>query len=321
MSQENETEVEYVKPKLYRRWFSFLIDAILTLLVGMILFSLSSFIFQKTPSYVSLVRERTEIQKSTSIYDQDGNLLILSVEKSKDPLETKKKTLSDAIESFYRDFSYFSDKNAYYQDYQNRKKEAKTEKGNPMFVYDGETMTYIEKADVLVKDHYDFYYHEIDRYLVPYLSLNPRYRKITIDLFLIFVLSLFLSVTISFILFFLVVPLILKRGHKTIGMYLFHLSFVSVEALNVTTGKFILRFVLEFFIGYLLSIFTFFLPLLVSLTMMHLSKTGQDFFDYVSNTYVVDTSKKDVYLDYSEFRSRQEQSRKTRIEDKDYRPS
>lgn len=321
MSQDNVTEVEYVKPKLYRRWFSFLIDAVLTLLVGMVLFSLSSFIVQKTPSYVLLVQERGEIQKSTSIYDQDGNLLILTVEKSKDPVEEKKNTLYQAVESFYRDFSYFSDRNAYYQDYQNRKKEAKTEKGNPMFVYDGETENYIEQADVLTKDYYDFYYREIDRYLVSYLSLNPRYRKITVDLFLIFVLSLFLSMTVSFILFFLVVPLILKRGHKTIGMYLFHLSFVSVEALNVTTLKFILRFVLEFFIGYLLSIFTFFLPLLVSLTMMHLSKAGQDFFDYVTNTYVVDTSKRDVYLDYSEFRSRQEQSRKTRIEDKDYRPS
>ncbi len=37
--------------------------------------------------------------------------------------------------------------------------------------------------------------------------------------------------------------------------------------------------------------------------MMHLSKAHQDFFDYLTTTYMVDTANKDVYLDYAEYLS------------------
>lgn len=138
-------------------------------------------------------------------------------------------------------------------------------------------------------------------------------------IFIVFVICLFIGMTISFLIFYLLIPLLLKRGHKTVGMYLFKISYISVDALNISYKQFFVRFILEFFIGYLLSIFTFGLPLIVSLTMMHLSKAGQDFFDYVTNTYVVDSSKKDVYLDYSEYTQRQDMSKKASIEDNDYK--
>lgn len=318
----NETimEVEYSKAKLYKRWFAFLIDLMLMFLVGMIFYSLSSFIAQKTPSYSSSVIERQEIQKNVSIYDSDGNLIILTVSKSDDPYEKKKDILNTAIEDFYHNPSFFSQQdNTYYAKYQERKKEAKTDNGTLLFERDENTDNCIEKENILAKDYFQFYSDEIEKYLVGYLSLNQRYQDITNYLFRVTLYCLIVSMTLSFLLFFLAMPMILRRGRQTVGMYLFKISLISADALNLTLKQFLIRFLFEFFIGYLLSLVTFGLPLLVSLTMMHLSKTGQDFFDYMTNTYVIDSSKKDVYLDYSEFEARQDLSSKASIEDKDFR--
>ena len=315
----NETEeVEYSKAKLYKRWFSSIIDLMLMLLVGLIFFALSSFISTKFPSYISMVNERNEIQQKTSIYDSNGDLIILSVEKSSDTYDQKKTTLNNVIEEFYNDSTIFNSDVSYYSSYQDRKKEAKNNSGYNLFKLDESTNTYVEKNDILAEDYYNFYYKEISNYLVNDLSLNSRYKEITNTIVRISIICLVIGMTISFLIFFLLIPLLLKRGHQTIGMYLFKISYISVDALNLTYKQFFIRVLLEFLIGYVLSIFTFGVPLIVSITMMQLSKSGQDFFDYVTNTYVVDSSKKDVYLDYSEFTIRHDMSKNASIEDNDY---
>ncbi len=315
----NETvEVEYIKPKLYKRWFSSIIDFMLVALFGIIFYALSSLLTQHIPSYTSMVNERTAIQNSTPLYDGSSNLIILSVEKSSDTYTQKKTTLNNVIEEFYKDTSFFGDDLTYYSSYQERKKNATNKSGSNLFELDEKTNTYVEKSDILDEDYYNFYYKEIENYSVSYLTNNARYKELTNTIFIIFVVCLFVGMTISFFIFYLAIPLFLKRGHKTVGMYLFKISYISVDALNLTIKQYLIRFILEFFIGYLLSILTFGLPLLVSITMMHLSKTGQDFFDYITNTYVVDTAKKDVYLDYSEYTQRQDMSKKASIEDNDY---
>ena len=124
--------------------------------------------------------------------------------------------------------------------------------------------------------------------------------------------------SVGFALSFVIMPLILKRGRKTIGMYLFKISLVGGDALNVRGKILLFRNVLLLLIGYWLTIFTFGIPWLVSLTMMTFSKTGQDFFDYMSGTYVVSTKDKDIYLDYAEYLARTEESKKASIENRDF---
>lgn len=119
----NETvEVEYIKPALYKRWFSSIIDFMLVILFGILFFSFSSLISKHIPSYISNVNERNEIQNNTPLYDDSGSLIILSVEKSSDTYTQKKNILNSVIEEFYKDKNFFKDNVTYYSSYQERKK-------------------------------------------------------------------------------------------------------------------------------------------------------------------------------------------------------
>lgn len=113
---------------------------------------------------------------------------------------------------------------------------------------------------------------------------------------------------------------VLKRGRKTFGMYLFNLSVLTDEGLVVSGKKFVARQLLIFFIGYILDIFTVFIPFLVSMAMMHLSKRGQDFFDYVSGTYIIDSKNREVYMSIEEYNQANKVKQMARIESKDYQP-
>lgn len=316
MIMENNEEildVEYSSPKLYKRYFATIIDLFLVAIIGMLFLALSSLIVSNVPAFKDMVSSRDTMQVESGLYTEDNQLYTLYYKDNTDytTLEKKEK-LSSILDSFYSNTDYFSD-DRYYQSYQNRKKDA-TYNGESIFVE--QNGVYIESSfsdDV----YYSFYESELNHYAVSALSLNETYYRYTVSIFFAFVIELLVSFSLSFTVAFLVIPLILKRGHKTLGMYLFHISFISADAINLKTKKYVARFFLVYGIGFLLDIVTVFIPLIVSMFMMHLSKAHQDFFDYVTNTYVVDTLKKDVYLDESEYLRRQKMSQEASIENND----
>jgi uncharacterized RDD family membrane protein YckC len=317
VSPSHEEEVEYPRAALYKRWFAFIIDLFLAVLSGMIFFSLGNLIIDHVPSYEAVVEKRDEMQVQSGLYDSNHQALILTVSNSTDSYDVKKDTLAKAIEAFYANTDYFTT-DSYYQEYQSRKKAATDSSGNPIFVEDSaHPGTYLE-GSYSSETYYNFYYSEIDKHCLGYLSLNATYKDLTNVIFRAFILLLFAGMTIGYLLFFFVLPWILKRGRKTLGMYLFRISLVSNEGLNLTAKQYLLRSLLQFVLGYLLSLATFGIPILVSVTMMHLSKAHQDFFDYLTKTYMVDTANKDVYLDYAEYLSRKGLSQEATLENKDF---
>lgn len=312
-NEEEILDVEYSAPKLYKRYFATIIDLFIVAIVGMLFLALSSLIVSNVPSYKNMVSLRDTMQVESGLYTEENQLYTLYYkDNSNYTTQEKKESLSSILEAFYTDSDYFSD-GSYYQSYQNRKKEAAY---NGELIFKEDNGSYVE-TDFSDDVYYSFYETELNNYAVSALSLNETYYGYTVTIFFAFVIELLVSFSISFTIAFLVIPLIFKRGHKTIGMYLFHLSFISVDAINIKTKKFILRYLLVYGVGFLLDIVTVFVPLIVSMFMMHLSKAHQDFFDYVTNTYVVDTLKKDVYLDESEYLRRQKMSQEASIENND----
>lgn len=315
-SKDNVTEVVYDKAKKYKRWFAFFIDVFVTLILGLFLSAALGAITKCIPAYQNVVAARDSIEESTPIY-KDGKAIILVMDQSEDPVASKKNILNDAIEVFYKDSRFFNDEK-YYSAYQLRKKSAKASDGGNLFVEDdAEQGRYLE-GNYSDQDYYSFYYSEIEHYCIAYLSLNSDYVKYTSIIVRTSVIEFLLCLSVGYAFAFLIVPLIIRRGRRTIGMYLFRISLISVDALNVSGKTLLGRDLLLYFIGYWLSVFTFFLPWAVSVTMMHFSKRGQDFFDYVSNTYVIDSSKKDVYLNYAEYLSRAGLKETASLENKDF---
>ncbi|MFA6625062.1 MAG: RDD family protein [Bacilli bacterium] len=316
--KEEMTENEYPSPALYKRWFACIIDIFLVLMVGFGLFSLSNMAVRSVPAYSQMISERNEMQIETGLYDENNKLISYVYED--DEVLTypeKKNLLNTVIEKFYDNQDYFTD-DTYYQEYQQRKKEYKNSSGSLIFVVDPNSSSLYIEGEYDAKDFFDFYCSEISGHLTSYLSLNSQYYSLTQTIFIVFIVQLVVWMFISYLLFFFVMPLILKRGRKTVGMFMFKISLANVQGLNLTMKEYLIRSAFVVFIGFFLDIATCFIPLVVSITMMHLSKAGQDFFDYMSNTYVLDTSKKDIYLDYSEYLSRKGMTKTATLENNDF---
>ena len=311
---ENNTVLEYSKARIYQRMFSFFIDLFLAVLLGMIINSLCGLVTSVVPKYQEVLQERIELQDQSGLFDENQKLWTLSLEGSDMTIQEKKELLSTRLDEFYHNDVFFED-DTFYQSYQKRKSEAVNEKGELLFkLISG---SYVEK-DFSDDVYYSFYQKEFENYASAALSHNVRFADLSNLIVRISVIEIVLSMSVGFALSFVIMPLILKRGRKTIGMYLFKISLVGGDALNVRGKTLLFRNVLLLLIGYWLTIFTFGIPWLVSLTMMTFSKTGQDFFDYMSGTYVVSTKDKDIYLDYAEYLARTEESKKASIENQDF---
>lgn len=311
---ENNTVLEYSKARIYQRVFSFFIDLFLAVLLGMIINSLCGLVTSVVPKYQEVLQERIELQDQSGLFDENQKLWTLSLEGSDMTIQEKKELLSTRLDEFYHNDVFFED-DTFYQSYQKRKSEAVNEKGELLFELISDS--YVEK-DFSDDVYYSFYQKEFENYASAALSHNVRFADLSNLIVRISVIEIVLSMSVGFALSFVIMPLILKRGRKTIGMYLFKISLVGGDALNVRGKTLLFRNVLLFLIGYWLTIFTFGIPWLVSLTMMTFSKTGQDFFDYMSGTYVVSTKDKDIYLDYAEYLARTEESKKASIENRDF---
>ena len=311
---ENNTVLEYSKARIYQRVFSFFIDLFLAVLLGMIINSLCGLVTSVVPKYQEVLQERIVLQDQSGLFDENQKLWTLSLEGSDMTIQEKKELLSTRLDEFYHNDVFFED-DTFYQSYQKRKSEAVNEKGELLFeLISG---SYVEK-DFSDDVYYLFYQKEFENYASAALSHNVRFADLSNLIVRISVIEIVLSMSVGFALSFVIMPLILKRGRKTIGMYLFKISLVGGDALNVRGKTLLFRNVLLLLIGYWLTIFTFGIPWLVSLTMMTFSKTGQDFFDYMSGTYVVSTKDKDIYLDYAEYLARTEESKKASIENRDF---
>ena len=311
---ENNTVLEYSKARIYQRVFSFFIDLFLAVLLGMIINSLCGLVTSVVPKYQEVLQERIELQDQSGLFDENQKLWTLSLEGSDMTIQEKKELLSTRLDEFYHNDVFFED-DTFYQSYQKRKSEAVNEKGELLFkLISG---SYVER-DFSDDVYYSFYQKEFENYASAALSHNVRFADLSNLIVRISVIEIVLSMSVGFALSFVIMPLILKRGRKTIGMYLFKISLVGGDALNVRGKTLLFRNVLLLLIGYWLTIFTFGIPWLVSLTMMTFSKTGQDFFDYMSGTYVVSTKDKDIYLDYAEYLARTEESKKASIENRDF---
>ena len=307
---QEKQEVEYPMAPLHKRWFAVLIDIVITLTVGLLLYGLMALVTNQVPSYQAVVEERDELQKDNALYVDGQQILVYDFTEAS--VEEKKAIFHDAIEDFYHDERYFKDL-SFYQEYQGRKKEAQFQ-GEYIFAENKVEKGIYEETFFSAQIYYDFYYSEIEKHCMGFLTNNEAYERTTFVIFNTFIIELFLSTSVSFLLFFVGMPLIFKRGRKTLGMFMFKISLIGPDAINVKGVRLLSRFLWLYFVGFVLDVFTVFIPLAVSITMMHLSKAHQSFFDYMSNTYMVDTSKKDVYLSEEEYYSRKAMREESSIE-------
>lgn len=315
---ENQIEIEYKSVSVVKRFFSKFVDLFIIVFTCFVFFSLSNmFIVKNVDGYKNLINTQNKLKIESNLYLKDGTYVIDYVNtESFTNYESKKDYLSSTIEKFYTNQTFFNDstyKNQYYQ----RALESKDSSSNLLFKLENAVL---KENNLKPEDYYNFYKDEIENHCIGYLFNNSEYSNCTRLISLSLIITAFICLFISYVIYRVVLPLTcFKRGKQTLGMKLFKISYVGVDAFSVSGTKYVLKSIFDFVVYYLLNIVSFLIPLIISIGMMFLSKSGQDLSEYVFNVYPIDTKNDDVYTCYLEYLDGLDSKKRASIENNDFK--
>ena len=291
-------EVKFNKPKYRIRCFAFLFDLMTIAISFCLLFFLSLTIMNHVPYYKNANELIDNIQFESHLYikDENRNRLLCDyyVVKEEDDYKKYYVIFDEALTSFYSDEDFFTGDEGI-KIYSNLKiKEG--ESLSDLFIYSDEShSSIVVQEDASSKDVYNWFSQTMVDTASTYVTSSKEYIEAskTISLSFYFIILL-LPLTISFLIFEYIIPLIISRGKKTLGKLVFSLAVVSADGLSCSFSRFTCRFLIFFFLEILLSIVAFLIPLFISFSMFVFSKLGQSMHDYIAATYVVEAPLKSI---------------------------
>ena len=312
----NKIEVVYKKAKLGKRMLAYFIDIGLLIMSTLIMLSIINIPITSSPWYKSKEAELVQLRNDSGLYENGINIVdYVSTNSDYSSYEEKKNFLSERIDNFYKNTTYFTDLEKIKNDYETRKLEAKKDGVNLFVKEDGEVKENAVSSELL----YNFYVDETQNYTYAYLMRNANYFYLTRFSFLVTVVEFISLFTLFFVVYFLILPLTcFKRGRQTIGMKLEKIGLISVKAVNITAGKYVGRFVFNYFVFFILNFVGFLIPSIVSVTMMYVNKTNSNLPNYVFNDYAVDVTDKTIYLNALERAESEFKLQEISLENKDF---
>lgn len=310
-------ELAYFRASWWKRSLAFLFDFACAGLLAACLAAGGSSVLQNSSFYKTAKQTMSDIELSSSLYEKNSsgtNVSILdyysvastsSSTSSEEDYQETDDILEEHLISFYSDEDFFPSNNGA-EIYSNLKvgDDCLKNGDNPYWRYQNNSEDIIPNVSYSIL--YNFYEDAIDNYAIPRISVqSSSYIDASKSIFWSTFLLAYLSFIFSAFLFFAIVPLFFRRGYQTFGKKLFKISLINAKAVNPTRGQYWFRTLIFWLFELAIGFFAFFLPLLVSFTMMMTRKDRQSFHDYVAGTYVVDTSDFPIYLSEEEYISRQ----------------
>ena len=297
IERSEQTEVVYKKAKLSSRMFAHFIDVSLFILTTLILFSITNMIVTRSGWYKNKNVQLVQLRNDSGLYVD--NVVLTTYVKSTSVFsdDTKRKDfLRERILTFYNNPTYINNVAQTIEAYNNRRLDAMFNEDIHYFVLEDGNI--IENNVVSATKFVEYYSNEITNTTLGYLYNTQAYFYLTKFSFWCSVVQVIILGTISFTLYYLVLPLTCyKRGRQTIGMKLSKIALISVWADNITAGKYTLRFLFMFFVFIPLNFVSFLIPTFLSISMMFLTKTNSSLANYVFNDYMVDVKDQKVYFD------------------------
>ena len=310
--------VEYAKPKLCKRVVSAIVDLLLLATVSTFLFFIEGAIAQNTEAYQTSLANRLEIQVRSGLFGDDGTeILTLAQDETKFPtIREKKDYLANQLAYFYSNAEFCTA--ADQRDYEVRKSAAVVG-SSPLFL-ENASGELEENPSAYLDDLYSFYSEEIRLHATSLLYSSVDYVNLTRYFTFVMGIELLVAVSLAYGLICLLFPFaVFRRGRMTLGRALFHIGMIGADALTPKAGKFIGRFFFVYVVYLLLSFVSFLLPIVLSTGMMFLSRRNQDLADYVFNLYMVDASKKGVYLNFDDFMAAEQARQSASLENSNFK--
>ncbi len=306
----NKIEISYTQASLSRRLFSRIVDGLLTLLISMLCFLSINQIYNTIPTYKNVKSNLDEIRLNSGLYIKNNNSIInVSTYIYQDNKMSDSQKEAYLIKSLDKFFSYLKSYNeeSYNKVYSNYEEFLLSDslKYNdlPYFIKENNEIIKNKSANIPISSYIDnVYVVYIDTNSNGYLSteIKEYYEGIKYLNDLTFYINIPISIFLGSFIVFFIPPLIFKRGRKTLGMLIYHIGFVNKNLYNLSIKEYLLKFVIFYFLEFLLSFFTFGVPLLISLTMMLVTKKKQNFNEYLLDIQEVSTSDSTIYNDKSE---------------------
>ena len=313
---EERIEVVYHKAAPGKRLLAHIIDIGLLFMSAVILFTISNLIVNNSGLYQKNQEALISVRNESNLYINNVDAVTyVSDDEAFPTYEAKKNELSTRINNFYHNSTYFSNDNVL-KEYDQRKLSATRDS---IHLFEEKDGVVVERS---VDNQYlfDFYAEEFKDRSLAYLVNNPYYFNLTRFTFLTSIIEAVSSLTISFIIFYLVLPLTcFKRGRQTVGMKLEKVGIITVTAENESAGKYVLRFLFMFFVFVPINFVSFLIPSFVSMGMMYMTKTNSSLVNYVFNDYMVDVTNQKIYYSALEREEAQNKLKEISIENRDLR--
>ncbi len=307
---KNKIEINYYRPSLSKRLFSRIVDSIILALFSLGLFISMKAIYSTTDNYKKAHETLINVRVDSGIYDYKNNELInvatIAYQDNKMSYSQKETYLLGRLDKFFNYIKSYSEES--YSKVQNdydtfRLSSSLNYENNPLFIKENDQIIKNTSIDIPIKSYVeDCYSVYIDTNCNGFLTteIKEYYESNKLISDFTFYINIPISVFVSSILVFMIPPLIFKKGRKTLGMLIYHIGFVNKDLYNLTLKQFFIKFLVFYFCEFLLSIITFGIPLLVSLTMMLVTKNKQNFNEYMLNIQEVSTLDSTIYSNKSE---------------------
>lgn len=294
--EETKVKLTYKQGSLGRIFSTHMFDFFCVIVLSIIVMILSLFILQSTPVYNDIIEKRDAIQLDSKLYviDDEISKPIYTVLKNDDmkSYNEKSSSLSSSLEYFFD--SYLVSNSSV-----NNPSELYTEKLLE-YTYEEKTIFNSKRERLYIEStmdevYYDAYITICENYAIGLLSNVTGYMSLQRAYFWSYIVTIMITLSFSILVIYLIIPLCFHRGKRTLGMLLNHLSYVSSNGLSPTYKRSIVHFLLKWILIYMASIFSFAIPLFVSIGMMFLNKHHQCFTDYVVNVFLIDDDDALIY--------------------------
>ena len=294
MESEKALELVYESPRKNRIFAAHFFDWFVTILIGFCFLLGSNQILKITQSYQNETMLRDSIRKESKLYEEkEGTLYPLNsyLDDSKYTREAKCEFYETRLTYFYETYLAAYPSSNGKEAYSKLKTEAKSN-GTTLFNVGG---TKAQTSSDYLDAYVSFYESSYSNDALGRLNYNPSYHKSLQSILGMQIASFAVSFSLSGLIFFLVIPLCIKRGRLTLGMKLSRIGLVDSKGLSPKISRSILYCLFRVIFIYIGSIVAFLVPLAISIGFFLIRKNNQTLEEYLFGLYQVDTKNERIY--------------------------
>ncbi len=290
-------EAHYLKARRLFRVYSFLVDLTLIIVTSLILVTIGFLILNNASFYINANSDIKEIRLDSKLYiEDDENVLPYSeyIESLDEPITSKNELIDEVLTYFYKE--YLGDIDIY-----NDLKLDKVIDNTHLFIEVNDEVLVNENSGISSAEYYNFYIDTLNNNAIGYLLSNYEFIRASRTILISIFINILISIIISSLIYYMIIPLLSFTNHSTIGMKIFKIGYINSDALAIKTYKYFLISLFNFFIMDLLSLFTLFIPLIISFSFFLFRKDSKSLTDYLFNVNKINIEKGKIFKTIGEY--------------------